>query len=248
MQEMKPESSSEKRYYRNRIASSHLCTFNVMIKETDLYISAKQDLSAPARDILIRLRHQIESYISSHRDFLTTLRPYPSDPLAPEIVRDMIEMGRLMNVGPMASVAGAIAQYVGEELLKYSDEVVVENGGDTYLNLKKDATVSLFLGKSSPWNRLALKIGKAQMPVGVCSSSSKIGHSLSLGKADMVCVVSHSAVLSDAAATSFCNRIKKTEDLYKVESWAKHIDQIIGIIAVLKDKITVWGDVEILTI
>jgi len=216
------------RTYRRRIKSKGLVSFHLMIKETDLYISAKQDLSDPARDILVRLRHQIESYISSHRDFLITLKPYPSDPLAPEIVRDMIEKSRLMNVGPMASVAGAIAQYVGEELLKYSDEVVVENGGDTYLNLKKDATVSLFLGESSPWNRLALKIGKDQMPVGVCSSSAKIGHSLSLGKADMVCVVSHSAVLSDAAATSFCNRIKKTEDLYRVESWAKHIDQISG--------------------
>ena len=91
-----------------------------------------EKLEKETRDLVFESRHQIESYIQMHPDFLTALEPYPEDPYAPPLVREMIECTREVGVGPMASVAGAIAEYVGKHLLKKTNQVIVENGGDLF--------------------------------------------------------------------------------------------------------------------
>ena len=106
------------RDYRKRVMASDLVSFHVAVKETDLWVSADQNLENETRDLIFNYRHQLESYIDANPDFLTTLQSYPDDPYAPPIVREMIKVTIDIEVGPMATVAGAIAQFVAKGLLQ----------------------------------------------------------------------------------------------------------------------------------
>jgi hypothetical protein len=236
------------RFYRNRVKSQDLISFEVMVKETDLLVSAEQNLEKETRDLVFESRLQIESYIQNHPDFLTALDPYPEDPYAPILVREMIERSREAGVGPMASVAGAIAEYVGKRLLEKSPQVIVENGGDLFLKADRPVTISIFAGNSPLSEKIGLVIPQRLMPVGVATSSGTVGHSLSLGKADAGCVLSSSAALADAAATALCNRIQGPKDLSKIDEWAKGIKGILGALVVLGDKMATWGQVELVAL
>jgi ApbE superfamily uncharacterized protein (UPF0280 family) len=233
------------RTYRRRVNPKGLTSFRVLIKETDLWVAAVKDLERETRSIALHCRHQLESYIEAHPEFGASLYPQPTDPFAPPLVKKMIEVARAMDVGPMASVAGAIAQYVAEGLLQHSDQVIVENGGDIYLKVSRPVNVSIFAGDSPLSERLAFRIPAHQMPLAVCSSSGTVGHSFSAGKADVVSVLSESAALADAAATALGNRIRKKEDLGAVANYAKGINEIIGGVVVMGKHMASWGDISL---
>ena len=150
------------RTYRKRVNARGLVSFHVVVKETDLWVSADQNLEKETRDLVFNQRLQLENYISTHPEFLTTLKPYPEDPYAPPMVKEMIEATRALGVGPMASVAGAVAQYVGRGLLERTDQVIVENGGDIYMKTNREATVSVFAGESPLSGKIGMKAGKAE--------------------------------------------------------------------------------------
>ena len=122
----------EPRTYRTRMARPGLVGFRVAVKETDLWVLAARDFSAEVREIVIQERQQLEAYIAAHPGFLTTLTPWPADPFAPLVVREMIEAAAKAGVGPMAAVAGALAARVERQLASLSPEVIVENGGDIF--------------------------------------------------------------------------------------------------------------------
>lgn len=233
------------RSYRKRVRSSGLVTFEVAVKETDLQISAEQKLEKETRDLVLESRHQIEGYIRRHPDFLTALEPYPEDSFAPPLVKEMIEHARAVGVGPMASVAGAIAGYVGKRLLEKSNQVIVENGGDLFVKASRPVTVSVFAGSSPLSEKIGLVIPPRLMPLGVASSSATVGHSLSLGKADAGCILSSSAALADAAATALCNRIQGPKDLKRIDEWAGSVKGILGVLVVLGDRMATWGQIEL---
>ena len=201
------------RDYRKRVMAGDLVSFHVSVKETDLWVSADQNLENETRDLVLNYRHQLDSYINSHPDFLTTLQSYPDDPYAPPIVSEMIKVAMDIGVGPMAAVAGAIAQFVAKGLLQITDQVIVENGGDIFLSVNRQVTASIFAGKSPLSEKIGLMIPIKQMPLGICSSSGTVGHSLSMGVANVVCIISSSAVLADGAATALGNKIKSKKDL-----------------------------------
>jgi ApbE superfamily uncharacterized protein (UPF0280 family) len=236
------------RNYRKKINARGLISFNVVIKETDLWISAERDLSEDARDMVVGYRRQLEHYIRTHPDFLTTLSPYPHDPFAPSIVQEMIRATRDIGVGPMASVAGAIAQLVGTDLLNSTDQIIIENGGDIFMKMKRDATVSIFAGESPLSEKVGIKITEKMMPVGICSSSGKVGHSLSIGSSDVITLLSASAIRADGAATALGNRIRKKTDLEKVSGWADAMGGILGGLAILGDTMATWGDIELVAL
>ncbi len=233
------------RAYRKRVHSGRLISFRVVVKETDLWISADQLLEKETGDLVFRYRHQIEYYISRHPEFMTSLHPCHNDPYAPEIVREMIKATVDIGVGPMAAVAGAVAQYVGEGLLRHTDQVIVENGGDVFLKVNRPVTVALFAGNSVLSEKIGLVIDESRMPVGVCSSSGTVGHSLSRGVADAVCLVSSSALRADGAATALCNRIRSRKDLEHIADWASRIEGIDGGLAVMGDALASWGNIEL---
>jgi ApbE superfamily uncharacterized protein (UPF0280 family) len=233
------------RSYRKRVRSIGLITFEVGVKETDLLVSACKKLEKETRDLVFASRHQIESYIEGHPDFLTALEPYPQDPFAPPLVREMVECTRQLGVGPMASVAGAIAQFVGIGLLRWSTEVIVENGGDIFLKAERPMTVSLFAGRSPLSEKLGLLISPGQTPLGICTSSGSVGHSLSMGKADAACVLAPSATLADGAATALGNKIQGRKDLDRIAEWASAMKGVTGVLVILGDAMATWGQIEL---
>jgi ApbE superfamily uncharacterized protein (UPF0280 family) len=236
------------RFYRRRVRSSGLVTFEVAVRETDLQVSAERNLEKDTRDLVFACRHQIERYINTHPAFLTTLTPYPVDPLAPPLVREMIECTKQLGVGPMAAVAGAIAQHVGLGLLQRTREVIVENGGDIFLKANRAITVSIFAGKSPLSNKLGLVISPGQMPLGVCTSSGTVGHSYSMGVADAASILSASATLADGAATAMCNRIQRKKDLDRIGEWAGQMRGVTGALVIVGDKMATWGEIELVAL
>lgn len=210
-----------------------------------MWVSADGNLENETRDLVFAARHQVESYIQAHPLFATTLEPYPDDSAAPSVVKGMLQAGKRVGVGPMAAVAGAIAEYVGTGLLPRTEQAIVENGGDIYLKASRPVTVSLLAGTSPLTEKLGLVIPLRQMPLGVCCSSAKVGHSLSMGIADAVCLVSPSAALADAAATALGNRIRRRADLERVSDWAEEVGGILGGVVIAGDRMATWGDVEL---
>ena len=132
------------RTYRRWVKDKDLVSFDVVVKETDLYIRAKHNLRQRALKAVLKYRTQLEKYIERHPAFLTALEPYPIEEDAPDIVKEMAEAGRKAGVGPMASVAGAIAECVGIELIAFSPEVIVENGGDIFLKSLRTRLVGVY--------------------------------------------------------------------------------------------------------
>ena len=237
--------SCKKRTYRDRHNPHGLSSFNIVVEETDLWISAQAYLEREATEIVLDMRHQIKSYIYLHPEFLSSLVPVKPDCHAPDVVKEMIDASTRADVGPMASVAGAIAQGVGRALLGISEEIIVENGGDIFLSTYRPATVSVFAGSSPFSGKLALVIPTRQMPVGVCSSSATVGHSLSMGITDVTCVISKDTALADAAATALGNRVRCLADLAHLGRWADEIGDIIGGVVIVRGHMAAWGDIEL---
>ncbi len=233
------------RTYRTLVDSSRLTVFTVTVKETDLQVQARSDLTALARELTLEHRGYLEAYIRRHPGFLSTLEPWPLAGPAPAIVGDMIAAGAAAGVGPMAAVAGAIAEQVGRGLLPHSAEVIVENGGDIFLMASAMATVGIFAGASPLSLKVGVRIACGDRPIGVCTSSGTVGHSLSFGKADAVCVVSRSCALADAAATAIGNRIQSKQDIVGGIEFGKGISGLQGLVIIVKDQLGAWGEVEV---
>ena len=234
------------RYYRDWSKDRDLVSFNVMIKETDLYIRARRHLKDKALEIVQRQRTLLENYITRHPGFLTALEPFPVGDDAPAIARAMEEAGEKVGVGPMAAVAGAFAEFVGRELLRFSAEVIVENGGDIFLKTEKKRLVGIYAGESPYTGKIALQIKPADTPLGVCTSSGTVGHSLSFGKADAVIVLSPSTALADAAATAIGNIVKEEADIQKALDFARGVAGLLGVAVIINDKMGVWGKINLI--
>lgn len=234
------------RDYRLLHRAKDLVSFEVMVKETDLSISAQSILKKEAEEAIIRYRAPLEEYIKSHPEFLTSLVPLPVQMDMPIVCRLMAESASKAGVGPMASVAGVIAELVGKELLRFSPEVIVENGGDIFIKTDKPRVIGIYAGEDSPFkDRLAIQILPEDSPIGVCTSSGTIGHSLSFGKADAVTVLAQDTGLADACATAIGNLVKTPDDFPVAIEFAKRIAGLNGIILVKGDKFGAWGKVRL---
>jgi hypothetical protein len=235
----------QERSYRGLIKGTGLISFRAVVKETDLWVRAKRTLEKETTNLILRHRMPLERYIRDHPDFVNALRPYPQDPWAPPIVRSMLAAAEGAGVGPMAAVAGAIAEYVGRDLLSWSDEVMVENGGDVFMCCAEPVTMGIFAGDSPLSNRVGIRIHSPRHPVGVCTSSGTVGHSASFGRADAVVVLSASAATADAAATGVCNRVTRRRDIKNAIAAAQEIPGLNGVVIIVGDEIGVWGDIEL---
>ena len=237
-----------KRNYRQVIAADDLVSSFVTVKETDLHILAAVNSVAEGNNFVHRYRNQLENYIASHPDFLTALVPLEQNTLAPPIVRGMLEAAAAANVGPMAAVAGAIAEFVGRDLLNTGlQEVMVENGGDIFIKRNKECVAAIFAGRSPLNQKVGLRIPPRLMPVGLCTSSGTVGHSLSLGNADSVTVLAPSALLADAAATRLGNEVSAgdQENINKVLEVAKTIPGLLGVIIICGKNMGAWGEIDL---
>jgi ApbE superfamily uncharacterized protein (UPF0280 family) len=239
------EDTYQPRTYRHWIDSKDLVEFTVTVKETDLYIRATTNLHKKARKAVIKYRVQLEKYIEQNPAFQESLEPLASDANAPYIVKMMVEAGEKAGVGPMAAVAGAIAESVGKELLEYSPEVIVENGGDIFIKSLKKRVVGIFAGESPLSGKLGLEIDPKDTPLGICTSSGTVGHSLSYGQADAVVAVAVSATLADAVATAIGNRVKKVDDIAAAIEFGGSISDLKGLVIIKDDAVGVRGDIKL---
>lgn len=236
----------EQRTYRNLVSTDDLVNFEVIVKETDLFIRAKRDLSREARESVLKCRYQLETYIAMHPDFRTSLVPLEADPHAPEIVQEMIHSSQLANVGPMAAVAGAVADSLARDLLPLSEELIVENGGDIFVATRRDRTIAIYAGQSQLSLKVGLLIHREDSPVGICTSSGTVGPSLSFGRGDAICVLSRSAALADAAATAVGNIIQGKRDIASGLERAKSIEGVLGAVIIVEDQIGAWGKITLI--
>jgi ApbE superfamily uncharacterized protein (UPF0280 family) len=234
------------RFYRHWIKDSDLVSFEVAVKQTDLYIRSRRNLKDKALDSMLKHRGSLEAYIERHPLFLTTLDTYQAEAEAPAIIKEMARVSQLTGVGPMAAVAGAIAEAVGRDLLAFSPEVIVENGGDIFLKISKKRLVGIYAGQSFFTKKLGLEIMPRETPLGIGTSSGTVGHSLSFGDADAVIALSSSAALADAAATALGNMVKVADDIPEAIVRARSIEGLCGVVIIVGDKMGVWGRVRIM--
>jgi len=230
--------------YRQAVASDDLVAARVRVKETDMLVSASVDLGRRAETLVHRFRRQIEDYIAAHPNFAAALVPLERDRAAPAVVGAMMAAAAEAGVGPMAAVAGAIAQFVGHELVAYSRDLIVENGGDIFVRSEAPREV-LLLVENSEFEGLRVAVPPSPEPFGIGTSSGTTGTSLSFGEADAVMAVAASAALADAAATAVANVVKGPGDLADGVARARQIG-VDGIVVVTGGRMAAWGRIELL--
>ncbi len=237
------------RIYRTAMDRGERAFFRVSVKETDLYVHARKPLESVTRNLVLKFRRHLENYIQMYPEFGSALSPVPMEGPAPGIIRNMAEAARPAGVGPMAAVAGAMAEEVGRDLLKnHTPEVIVENGGDVFLKTDTPAVIAVFAGSSPLSMKMGLRIDSGDHAMAACTSSGSLGHSLSLGKGDAACVVSRSCALADAAATALGNRLQSKSDIPGAIEFAKGIAGVIGCVLIMEEKVGMWGNIEIVPI
>ena len=241
---------NSKRVYRHETSGSRLTSFSVTVKETDLWVavgSTDYDAELPARteQLVWKLRRLLDAYLAEHPLFAAALEPCLVEVDAPIIVHSMVKAANRAGVGPMAAVAGAIAEVVGLYLLDYAPEVIVENGGDIFIRVIEPVRVGIYAGNSPLSGKLALLIDPAKTPLGVCTSSGTVGPSLSFGRADAAVVVSPSTPLADAVATALGNRVHNPDDLEAALEYAQKIEGVTGALLICGEKSAAWGEIEL---
>ena len=189
---------------------------------------------------IVRQRAILEAYIRRHAEFATSLTPIEPKAGAPEVACRMARAAAAVGVGPMAAVAGAMAQMAAEAVAEFG-EAIVENGGDMYLICRRPVVVGLFAGDSPLRDRLAFAVDPERTPVAICSSSGRMGHSLSLGACDLATVVATDACLADAAATDAANRVRTVDDIDPTLERIAAIDGVSGVLLIQDDRIGLAG-------
>ncbi|MGE5416454.1 MAG: UPF0280 family protein [Acidobacteriota bacterium] len=241
---------SSLRGYRDKHRGRDLTYFTMRVKETDLNIGIdpatyNQELVEETERLILKLRADLESYIALQRDFHITLEPLTLLPGAPPIAREMARNASLAGVGPMAAVAGAFAQEVGQFLGQYSKNVIVENGGDLYVRTSHERLIGVYAGDSPFTNKIAVRIYPHESPLGVCTSSGTVGPSFSFGSADAAMVKADSAYLADAVASGVGNRVHNKDELMLAIEYASIIKGVSGVLVIKEDKMAAWGNIEI---
>lgn len=237
------------RSYRRHSCAAGLVGAHVKIKETDLHIQADRDVQSRAEEVVLQCRLQLEDYIVRYPQFYSSLTPLPKDFTAPPLIQEMYDAGRKAGVGPMAAVAGGIAEYVGRVLAREGvREIIIENGGDIFLLRDEVSLVSIFAGESPLSYKVGIEISTPGA-WGICTSSGTIGHSLSMGKADSVTVVARSTFLADAAATRLGNEVghdgSEQESVERALKVAEHIEGVAGVVVICGETLGAVGDVKL---
>jgi len=246
----------EKRFYRDGHINEGLLKFNVVVNESDILIIMDpvddlNRLKKKIHGIIVNIRKCILDYSEQVPDFLTSLKPLEDSAInqvqGTKLIDLMHKCGKVVNVGPMAAVAGLTAQLVVESLVAdYGNiNIIAENGGDIYMNTLQNRQIAIYAGASPLSNQLALDIKSGESPISICTSSATIGHSLSFGKADAVVVLSADAGLADAVATALCNQVQSKEDIGKVLDRGISIEGIKGILIIIGSQIGFIGDISL---
>jgi ApbE superfamily uncharacterized protein (UPF0280 family) len=219
-------------------------------QESDLWIGISSECKAEGFEDAVlekmkEIRLLLNQYIHSFPLFNTSFKPLNIENCDPPIIKKMKVAGLAAGTGPMAAVAGLIAEEIGLFISDHfsPDEIIIENGGDIYISLKNDMVISIDSGGNNKFGSLGIIVNPEYSPLGICTSSGMFGHSISLGKADSVTVACRSTPLADAWATSIGNRVQQAEDIEKAIELFR--DEFLSLICIKDDKIGIKGCLEL---
>ena len=206
-----------------------------MEKESDTtIISESKEAIRRAKDELIFQRKILEKYTSKNQRFLKSFEPIKVQTEF-EIINLMAEAAKICDVGPMASVAGALADLMLTAMRKKdinftpSKNSLVENGGEIVIDSQIPFKIGLYAGDNDLNFNLGFLIKRKDNPIGIGTSSSTIGHAISLGNADAVTVFADNATLADAAATKVANEVKGNDIEKSIKRGLDTTDDLIGV-------------------
>jgi len=194
----------------------------VVVWETDVTIKGDETPVRVAAEAVRRYRGELDRYLRKRPWFASMLRPVDVEPEAPEVVVRMAEAAEAAGVGPLAAVAGAISELAARD---GGPDVIVDNGGDIQVNSSDEVVVGLYLGDHPLSGRVGFEVKGF---VGVCTSSGRLGHSLSFGRADAVTVFARRASVADAFATAICNAAVGPDDETAVFNALERADEALG--------------------
>ncbi len=237
----------KKPFYRTIVHPAGMLSFQIIIEESNLMILAEKDLREKARAVLWHHREQLKQYIEAHPEFYYSFTPLEVEK-APPIVQTMAEAAWLTNTGPMAAVAGALAEAVGHSLLQESSQVIVENGGDIFLHCLNPAVIGIYAGNSPFSLKIGIKLPGSDFSRGIATSSGTVGHSWSYGQADAVTVVCRSATLADAAATRLGNLVLASGDWSQIETELSRLPFVEAAVCIAGRKMMAWGQMELVSL
>jgi uncharacterized protein len=222
--------------------SENVVRQNFRLKETFATVVAAERLMGLAGRTIRAGRETIEAYIASRPRFRTTLEPLAVEGDAPALIRRMAAAAARAGVGPMATVAGAIAQATVEALVAAgASHAVMDNGGDIVLFIDRPLTVGVFTGRSRIRD-IALRFMPRPDIFSVCTSSGTVGHSLSFGRADAAVVIANDGFLADAMATALGNRVKDgSEKEIGRAIEASLVDGVEGLLVVAGGRVGLGG-------
>ena len=210
--------------------------FHFTEKESDITIlSESKKAIIRAKNAFYYHRKILEQYVLKDKRFLKSFAPVKVKTDL-TIINMMAEATELCGVGPMAAVAGALADLMLNAMkndkipdFQPAKVALVENGGEIAIDSEKDMKIALYAGE----NQLNLNIGfliqKKDCPIGLGTSSATVGHAVSLGQADAVTIFAKNATLGDAAATKIANLVKGPDIEKSIKRALDAVDTIEGV-------------------
>jgi ApbE superfamily uncharacterized protein (UPF0280 family) len=194
-------------------------------------ISDRKEGLNKAKDSITRNRCELEAYIKTNQTFLHALKP-ATVPNKPLVAKLMAEAAEKANVGPMAAVAGVLADLAVEDMLRVGCEVaVVENGGEVSAVSNVSIDVAVAAGDSPLSKRFGFRL--TDFPVGIATSSGRFSHAFSFGEAEAATVFCKNAGLADAAATAVGNVVKDEDSQAAIQAGLNKALSIPGVEGVL---------------
>ena len=226
--------------------------FRSVYLETDLWIAVDADHYTPSieqfsEERIAFYRKQLGNHIISRPEFLSSLVPLEEQSGYDPLIHNMYAATTLSGTGPMSSVAGAVAECICNDLCEKFGllEAVVENGGDIFMKLARQAVISVYAGNSPLSGKLGFVIEPENTPLSVCCSSATVGHSLSFGTADACVIICRSGALADAYATACCNEVKSYDMIQHVTESYLGKQGVISVMIIKDDKVAMGGATEV---
>jgi len=208
-------------------------TFATILADTPAHVTA-------AKEGMIAARQVLEGYIVRDPFFASTFDPYTPDSDEP-LILSMARAASQAGVGPMATVAGAIA-HAGIVAMQNAGAAfgVIDNGGDIALVSDRPVRVGVHAGDAPLSDKIAFIVPPQKDPYGICTSSATVGPSISFGVADAVTIFAPDPLAADAWATSVCNRLREDD-----RSVLEHLDPAVvhGVFAILGKTVIKWGTI-----
>ena len=215
----------------------------IIVNETCIDAKVEKGFLRMVEDLIVEARSQILKKIDSDPFFGTTYDPYKASTKDEKIVQWMCDASSAADVGPMAAVAGAVDRYVLEALVSMGcGYIVLDNDGDVAMKCNVPVVAVLYSGDEDVPLISSTLEPEGEM-LSICTSSGKIGHSVSFGNSSLASVISRDPVLADACATRLGNLCTSSPE-NAVEQVCS-IANVIGCFAAVNGQVAMCGDFPI---